>query len=352
MIKIEDERGGWWNVDRDAKRVGSAMLLALLIGAIFVIFSIQGNIRRDSATATGSQQATAQSGGTSGADAKPPAATGATTKENPAGDGTAAPKWAGLLWAGAWCAVGSFLGFIFGIPRSLSSDTARTVLPAQSTELERIKIKAAASEKAANSASAEKKAAEEAATTAATSVSKADTEVKEAETAAAAAAAPGDLTASRRPDRAREMFVEAQEKQQQAAQILTDKVRLAKATEEAAKKDRDALAKLAQPGSAVLPTADVWHGPSVTVNTNLEQISDWLTKIIVGVSLVNSEKIGTAMLKAAGKMSESLGTGTGNTSLSLAIMIYFSLVGLLGGYLLTRLFLQRAFNAVEANGKS
>jgi hypothetical protein len=31
------------------------------------------------------------------------------------------------------------------------------------------------------------------------------------------------------------------------------------------------------------------------VNTNLEQISDWLTKIIVGVSLVNSERIGWAM---------------------------------------------------------
>ena len=33
--------------------------------------------------------------------------------------------WRGLMWAGAWSASGWFLGFIFGIPRYLSTDTAR-----------------------------------------------------------------------------------------------------------------------------------------------------------------------------------------------------------------------------------
>ena len=34
--------------------------------------------------------------------------------------------WRGLLWAGAWSSIGWFLGFLFGIPRFLSTDTART----------------------------------------------------------------------------------------------------------------------------------------------------------------------------------------------------------------------------------
>ena len=33
--------------------------------------------------------------------------------------------WRGLLWAAAWSSVGWFLGFLFGIPRYLSTDTAR-----------------------------------------------------------------------------------------------------------------------------------------------------------------------------------------------------------------------------------
>jgi hypothetical protein len=77
----------------------------------------------------------------------------------------------------------------------------------------------------------------------------------------------------------------------------------------------------------------------------LEQISDWLTKIIVGVSLVNSEKIGQTMMRAAMKMADPLGGGANRESLALAIMVYFSIVGLLSGYLVTRLFLQRAFDS-------
>ena len=89
------------------------------------------------------------------------------------------------------------------------------------------------------------------------------------------------------------------------------------------------------------------YGTSTAVNTNLEQISDWLTKIIVGVSLVNSEQIGAVMQRAAGTMANSMGGGPARGSLALAILVYFGVVGLLGGYLLTRLFLQRAFDTAE-----
>ena len=191
----------WWATDRDVKRVGVAMLFALLCGFIVVIFSIDIAIDKIRITYTERD----------------------------------AQRWTALLWSGAWFAVGSFIGFIFGIPRSLSSDTARTGAPLPEPDT-------------------------------------LDT-------------APG-----------------------------------------------------LQPASPV-------RGPSTAVNTNLEQISDWLTKIIVGVSLVNSGQIGDAMLGAARTMASSLGGGAARQSLALAILVYFGVIGVLGGYLLTRLFLQRAFAA-------
>lgn len=193
----------WWATDRDVKRVGVAMLFALLCGFIVVTFSIDIAIDKVRITYTERD----------------------------------AQRWAALLWSGAWFAVGSFIGFIFGIPRSLSSDTARTGAPL--------------------------------------------------------------------PD--------------------TDRLDTASG----------------------LQAASTARGPSTAVNTNLEQISDWLTKIIVGVSLVNSEQIGDVMLRAARTMANSLGGGSARESLALAILVYFGVIGLLGGYLLTRLFLQRAFDTAR-----
>jgi hypothetical protein len=178
-------RGKWWAIDRDAKRVATVMLLSLTLGMLAVACAIDGP-----------------------------------------GDPSQA-RWSALLWCLACCAAGSFIGFIFGIPRTLSSDTARHALPPEQT-------------------------------------------------------------------------------------------------------------------ARGAPTP---HGPSTAVNTNLEQISDWLTKIIVGVSLVNSEKLGAAMMAVARHMAASFGGGAARVSLATAMLAYFSVVGLLGGYLLTRLFLQRAFDA-------
>ena len=132
-------------------------------------------------------------------------------------------------------------------------------------------------------------------------------------------------------------------------------------------------------------------GSSLTVNTNLEQISDWLTKIIVGVSLVESQALLIKLEGAASLMAKSMssadeltamaGTAAGAAqaaaaasaagataamaasaaelgiasaktlavfssmqSLAYAVILYFLATGLLGSYLLTRLFLQRALN--------
>lgn len=250
----------------------------------------------------------------------------------------------GLLWAGAWSAVGWFLGFLFGIPRFLSTDTARTP---QEPELEAAKRRLAEAEKAAK-------------------------EMKESKPDKAAAAVKADV------DKAEAAVAEAQ-RHLEAVNVKSGNSR----------------------------------GASLTVNTNLEQISDWLTKIIVGVSLVESQALLLKMHGAATFMAGSMvragdrvpdlvaaaalastkvsasvdaasaaATAAASAaadsasaavcrdpcgvamitpslqafhsmeSVAYAVMLYFLATGLLGSYLLTRLYLQRVLEAANNGGTS
>jgi tetratricopeptide (TPR) repeat protein len=83
------------------------------------------------------------------------------------------------------------------------------------------------------------------------------------------------------------------------------------------------------------------HG-TYQVNTNLQDISDWLTKIIVGLGLVELRTVDTHLRQAAEFISTSLG-GPETHAISGGIIVYFSTVGFLGGYITTRLFLGAAF---------
>ena len=79
------------------------------------------------------------------------------------------------------------------------------------------------------------------------------------------------------------------------------------------------------------------------VNTNLEQISDWLTKIIVGLGLINLKSIPSYLIQIAEILTVSIGSSKENTAFALGLIVYFSIVGFLAGYLFTRLFLAGAF---------
>ena len=82
-------------------------------------------------------------------------------------------------------------------------------------------------------------------------------------------------------------------------------------------------------------------------NTNLEQISDWLTKIIVGLGLVELRRAPDHLKSAATWVAETLSTkGTlspAAISFAGSLIVYFSILGFLSGYLLTLLFLAGAF---------
>ncbi len=79
------------------------------------------------------------------------------------------------------------------------------------------------------------------------------------------------------------------------------------------------------------------------VNSNLEQISDWLTKILVGVGLtqlssIPKELAGLAQFIAGGASS----SGT-DRSFALFLILYFFFGGFVDGYLVTRVYLTGAF---------
>jgi hypothetical protein len=78
-------------------------------------------------------------------------------------------------------------------------------------------------------------------------------------------------------------------------------------------------------------------------NTNLEQISDWLTKILVGVGLVQF----TTLARHIGDLIDFLGPTLGGSARGKAFagatIAVFSLSGFLAFYLVTRLYLGRAF---------
>lgn len=84
-------------------------------------------------------------------------------------------------------------------------------------------------------------------------------------------------------------------------------------------------------------------------NTNLEQISDWLTKILVGVGLTQMAQIPNYLRDGAAYLASALGNKPSSAPLGLWVILYFSACGFLVGYLWTRLFLTRALAEADVS---
>lgn len=86
-------------------------------------------------------------------------------------------------------------------------------------------------------------------------------------------------------------------------------------------------------------------------NTNLEEVSDWLTKILVGLSLVHlktiEERVWAVSRNAAASLNEA--PTAADISAATALVVGFSVIGFLCGYLYTRLFLQGAITRANKN---
>jgi uncharacterized protein YneF (UPF0154 family) len=107
--------------------------------------------------------------------------------------------------------------------------------------------------------------------------------------------------------------------------------------------------------SPVLPSpqSTTLAGYRIQVNTNLEQISDWLTKIIVGLGLVELHAMPSRLRELArflsGGMQASMSPEDVHSAevLALLTVVYFTLIGFFGGYLLTRTYLTGAFRRAD-----
>ena len=91
------------------------------------------------------------------------------------------------------------------------------------------------------------------------------------------------------------------------------------------------------PSSNADKPSDETQSRLLDVNTNLEQISDWLTKIIVGLGLVELRSIPKYVAQFVGVISPIFSSW--QKGAPLAVTLYFPVLGFTSGYLMTRLYL-------------
>lgn len=87
------------------------------------------------------------------------------------------------------------------------------------------------------------------------------------------------------------------------------------------------------------------RGFGLGINTNLEEISDWLTKILVGVGLIQLRSLPENIRRVGNYVGQ--GLGPNQEAVASGVVIYFFGLGFLSGYLLTRMFLGPAFRLAD-----
>lgn len=87
--------------------------------------------------------------------------------------------------------------------------------------------------------------------------------------------------------------------------------------------------------------------PQYQPNTNLEQISDWLTKILIGIGLANLGQIGNGLMEVANLIKPGLGNQDTSLSFAVGLLLYYLVTGFILGYLWTRLSLAGTFRLAD-----
>jgi hypothetical protein len=93
-------------------------------------------------------------------------------------------------------------------------------------------------------------------------------------------------------------------------------------------------------------------GPDLQANTNMEQISDWLTKLLVGAGLVELKNLPHAIDLAAQYIAPAIQSKaqispSALNSIAAAILIYFSVEGFISGYIFTRVYFMIVLHMTE-----
>lgn len=89
-------------------------------------------------------------------------------------------------------------------------------------------------------------------------------------------------------------------------------------------------------GTKDRPAEDSGYRPEI--NNNLIEISDWLTKIIVGIGLIELSSLPEKLKMMAGPLADCLHSECG-LAVAVGIIIYFTTAGFLAGYINVRTFI-------------
>ncbi len=100
----------------------------------------------------------------------------------------------------------------------------------------------------------------------------------------------------------------------------------------------------AQPQGGHPPAPSSESRTNYKANTNLVEISDWLTKMIVGVGLYQLSTLPGKLKSLAGYFSTAFGPPAAPPALVMAILGYFGIFGFLLGYLWARIYLTKEFD--------
>jgi len=84
-----------------------------------------------------------------------------------------------------------------------------------------------------------------------------------------------------------------------------------------------------------IPHAATAEAEGIRPSTNLEQVSDWLTKIIIGVGLVEISKIQARLAKLGDLVNTAVG---GSVVAPQFVVVIFAVLGFLSAYIWTRLY--------------
>jgi hypothetical protein len=89
-------------------------------------------------------------------------------------------------------------------------------------------------------------------------------------------------------------------------------------------------------------------GPQYLANTNLEQISDWLTKIIVGIGLIQVGHAREALASLAASLDQPLGGVPASAGFGLALAVYAVTAAFILAYLWARVSMHRYLKIADA----
>jgi len=87
--------------------------------------------------------------------------------------------------------------------------------------------------------------------------------------------------------------------------------------------------------------------PMLGVNSNLVRVSDWLTKLILALGLVQLGELRSHISLAGNFVARGISSAHPPTAFAVALLLYFSILGFFAGYLSTRLVLQVTFHLAD-----